>query len=318
MVIMDAFMLHLIAAPIDSPDIRTLNAHMWRMDGYFNKWPAYMAHIYDKMLDTLPFRVLQCPVDRNGPYKGTPRKENMDMYISIKLPPAFGSFNQLRKENYPFSSLFTAYLAAVSRLGLALGADVDELVGYIEDRVFDGQRLPDIPEGNEAVVMRYKTEDPDVVKYIGQSRFTNRMAVMCIARMTLRLSAAYGTSLFRLTKLISDLDPAAEPARKPKAEPKPKEPAKPRPKPKAEPREEEPAKDGLPVPGVRIRQAAEPAEAPAPAPVSQASKSAEAAKAALAELAGLTAQAPAEPDAQEQDDGGREIVQTNPLLSQFM
>lgn len=250
----------------------------------------------------------------------------MDMYISIKLPPAFGAFNQIRKENYPFSSLFTTYLATVSRLGLALGADIDELVGYIEDRVFDGERLPDIPEGDEPVAMRYRTEDPDVVKYISQSRFTNRMAVMCIARMTLRLSAAYGTSLFRLTKLIADLDPAAEKRPEPKKEPK-REPKK-EPKPRAAERpREQPVEEGpqeLPMPRVKIRQAnvEQPAAAPAPA-APEVSRSAEAAKAALAELNGLT-EAAAGTGTQEGDqaaagapEGGQEIVETNPLLSQF-
>lgn len=237
------------------------------------------------------------------------------MYISIKLPPAFGSFNQIRKENYPFSSLFTTYLAAVSRLGLALGADIDELVGYIEDRVFDGERLPDIPEGNESVVMRYKTEDPDVVKYIGQSRFTNRMAVMCIARMTLRLSAAYGTSLFRLTKLITDLDPSE--AKKPEPRKEVKQKAEPKPKPKAEPRpepKEEEAPAETPMPKVRIRASSgEQPAVPAKPAVPEVSKSAEAAKAALAELNELTGGAePEEPETE-----GEEIVETNPLLSQF-
>ena len=150
------------------------------------------------------------------------------MYISIKLPPAFGSFNRLRQENYPFNSLFTAYLAEVSRLGLSLGLDIEELVGYIEDRLFEGERLPDIPEGDEPVNMRYKTDDEDVVAYIGGSKLTNRMAVLYITRMTLRLSAAHGNSLFRLTKLISDLNTAdAAPARMPKEKPaaKPKETA---------------------------------------------------------------------------------------------
>lgn len=248
------------------------------------------------------------------------------MYISIKLPPAFGSFNQLRKENYPFSSLFTEYLAAVSRLGLALGVDVDELVGYIEDRVFDGERLPDIPEGNEAVNMRYKTDNELVVKYIGQSRFTNRMAVMCIVRMTLRLSAAYGTSLFRLTKLVKDIGALPEePKKARKPEPEKKEAPKPKPRPKPEPKEEEP--EEAPMPKVRIRASSEPVEVPAPAPVSQTSKSAEAARAALAELADLTGAVQAEPEPEEhipeaapEEDGGvdGDIVQTNPLLSQFM
>lgn len=236
------------------------------------------------------------------------------MYISIKLPPAFGAFNRIRKENYPFSTLFTMYLATVSRLGLALGADIDELVGYIEDRVFDGERLPDIPEGDEQVAMRYKTDDPDVIRYIGQSRFTNRMAVMYIARMTLRLSAAYGNSLFRLTKLIADLDePGVKKAEPKKAEPKPK--AEPKAEPRAEPKprvqEPEPQEPGqdeaMPMPKVRIRQATSEPPAVQVPESSKSTEAAEAAKAALAELNGLTEAA-----------SGQDIVETNPFLSQFL
>lgn len=239
------------------------------------------------------------------------------MYISIKLPPAFGSFNRLRQENYPFNSLFTAYLAEVSRLGLSLGLDIEELVGYIEDRLFKGERLPDIPEGDEPVNMRYKTDDEDVVAYIGGSKLTNRMAVLYITRMTLRLSAAHGNSLFRLTKLISDLNTAdAAPARMPKEKPaaKPKEtaPVKKNPAPvKHEERQEE-----TPVPMPRVSSKAavsEPvtAEQPAGEQKSSVLESAEAAKAALSELSELTAAA------QPADTAEGEVIETNPLLGAF-
>ena len=239
------------------------------------------------------------------------------MYISIKLPPAFGSFNRLRQENYPFNSLFTAYLAEVSRLGLSLGLDIEELVGYIEDRLFEGERLPDIPEGDEPVNMRYKTDDEDVVAYIGGSKLTNRMAVLYITRMTLRLSAAHGNSLFRLTKLISDLNTAdAAPARMPKEKPaaKPKEtaPVKKNPVPvKQEERQEE-----TPVPMPRVSSKAavsEPVTAKQPAGEQKSSvlESAEAAKAALSELTELTAAA------QPADTAEGEVIKTNPLLGAF-
>lgn len=238
------------------------------------------------------------------------------MYISIKLPPAFGSFNRLRKENYPFNSLFTSYLAAVSRLGLALQMDVEELVGYIEDRVFDGQRLPDVPdgEGDGPVNFRYKTEDPDVTEYIGGCSGTNRMAVMYIARMTLRLSAAYGTSLFRLTRLITDLSPQAEAARKPKEQAR-KEPVKPKERPAPRPVRQEQEEDMPAAPMPRVTNKAPATQEPAPVMPGQVPSSvqasADAAKAALNELAELTAQADTE-----QQDG--QVVQTNPFLNSFL
>ncbi len=231
------------------------------------------------------------------------------MYISIKLPPAFGSFNRLRKENYPFNNLFTSYLAAVSRLGLSLGIDVGELVGYIEDRVFDGQRVPDVPEGNEPVNIRYKTDDPDVIKYIGGTALTNRMAVMYIARMTLRLSAAYGTSLFRLTKLINDIgcpSAQAKPPKKTKETDKAEQVQETETVSKPErPKKTEPEETSAPMPHIKrrlITQTEEPAENPSQ--TASVSASVEAAKAALNELDDLAAQA--------------ETVTTNPYLNQFM
>lgn len=239
------------------------------------------------------------------------------MYISIKLPPAFGSFNRLRQENYPFNSLFTAYLAEVSRLGLSLGLDIEELVGYIEDRLFEGERLPDIPEGDEPVNMRYKTDDEDVVAYIGGSKLTNRMAVLYITRMTLRLSAAHGNSLFRLTKLISDLNTAdAAPARVPKEKPaaKPKETAPVKKNPVPVKKEEKQEETPVPMPRVSSKAAVSEsvtAKQPAGEQKSSVLESAEAAKAALSELTELTAAA------QPADTAEGEVIETNPLLGAF-
>lgn len=232
------------------------------------------------------------------------------MYISIKLPPEFGSFNRLRKENYPFNKLFTGFLKEVSKIGLSRHMDVEELVGYIEDRIFDGQRVPDIPYGDEPVNVRFKTDDPDVVEYIGGSELNNRMAVLYISRMMLRMSAAYGTSLFRLTRMIKDLSLPAKSKRaaEPKTtaeQPRPRRtyarPAAVEPDEEEDEMEEEPAK----MPGVRLSgRVAETTEpAPKESKSSSAAESAQKAKAALSELESLTEKAG--------------VVETNPFLSQF-
>ena len=100
------------------------------------------------------------------------------MYISIRLPKEFGSFHRIQKENYPFNSLFTSYLAAVSRLGMSMNMDVDELVGYLEDRIFEGQRLTDVTMGDEQVNIRYRPADPDVTKYLNDRVLTNSIDIM--------------------------------------------------------------------------------------------------------------------------------------------
>lgn len=225
------------------------------------------------------------------------------MYISIKLPPEFGSFNKLQAENYPFNALFTEYLAAISRLGMEKGMDVGELVGWIEDTVFEGRRLPDVPEGGEAVNIRYRTDDKDVAAYIGGSGSTNRMAVMWIARMTLRLSEEYGTSLFRLTRVIKDLSGAPE-----------KAPARKEPKKRAERAVQDAPEEKRPV-LPRVSSKGQKQEEPEAQPERQeenktasAMDSARAAMEALGELDRLTGQA--------EEEGS--VVATNPALAQFL
>lgn len=225
------------------------------------------------------------------------------MYISIKLPPEFGSFNKLQAENYPFNALFTEYLAAISRLGMEKGMDVGELVGWIEDTVFEGRRLPDVPEGGEAVNIRYRTDDKDVAAYIGGSGSTNRMAVMWIARMTLRLSEEYGTSLFRLTRVIKDLSGAPE-----------KVPARKEPKKRVERAVQDASEEKRPV-LPRVSSKGQKQEEPEAQPERQeenktasAMDSARAAMEALGELDRLTGQA--------EEEGS--VVATNPALAQFL
>lgn len=250
------------------------------------------------------------------------------MYISIKLPPAYGSFNRLKADNYPFNELFTEYLAAISRLGIEKGMRVEELVGWIEDRAFEGRRVPDVPEaeGGGPVCVRYRTEDPDVKEYIGGGEATNRMAVMYIARMTLRLSVEYGTSLFRLTRVISGLSGGqAEPVRA-----REEKPAGRRPRQAgasvaghgAAPEKERPA-DGPKV--TRRAVHAEGAVQEGPQRPASAIDSAKAAREALDALASLTGQEEgmdgtavhADMAVQAEEAGGGDVVQMNPYLASF-
>lgn len=254
------------------------------------------------------------------------------MYINIKLPPAFNSFNRLRMENYPFNTLFTEFLDEVCRLGLSKKMAVGELVGWIEDRVFEGQRLPDIPEtdGGSAVNIRYRIDDakhPDIVKYItGSENTTNRMAVMYIARLTLRLSVSYGTSLFRLKRLIMELA-NEKPPKKQKTRTEECVPETPKPR---VIRAEEPVEAPVETPEetlvetpvmprvsaktvqentpTKTETSAVPAKEPPRS--SGVMESANAAKAALGELADLAAVA------EGMKEG--EIVETNPYLGDFL
>lgn len=134
------------------------------------------------------------------------------MYIIAKLPALYGRFHQLQEENYPFRRAFETYLETISRLGLTLSEGPERLIGIIENSLFEGDRLPDIPEGDQPIQFRFSIDNPVIEEYFGQSDLTNKMIVTLIIRMTLRLSEKYGNSLSRLTLLIEELMPEEEQA----------------------------------------------------------------------------------------------------------
>lgn len=127
------------------------------------------------------------------------------MYITANLPALYGQFNQIKEENYPFRSAFTGYLRALSELGLRQGLTVEELIGVVEDTLFLGMRLPDMPKGTKPVKFRFTTEDEVIGEYFGKNSMANKTIIMLIIRMTLRLSVQYGTSLMRLTRLVKQV-----------------------------------------------------------------------------------------------------------------
>lgn len=127
------------------------------------------------------------------------------MYVTASLPSRYGTFNQIKKDNYPFRTLFTRYLEAISRVGLDLEMDADMLVGLLEDQLLGMERLPDIPEGTEKVSFRFSIDNETIESYFKGSELSNKTIIMLIVRTTLRLSERFGTSLSRLTRLISEL-----------------------------------------------------------------------------------------------------------------
>lgn len=128
------------------------------------------------------------------------------MYVIASLPMQYGQFNRIKEDNYPFQSAFTSYLEAFCSLGLALSMDAAALTGYIEESLFAGRRLPDIVPGNAPVKFRFPVSNATVERYFKEAaKMKNKTAVLHVVRMTLRLSAEYGTSLARLTHLLRSL-----------------------------------------------------------------------------------------------------------------
>lgn len=226
------------------------------------------------------------------------------MYITANLPPLYGRFNQIRRDNYPFRNLFGTYLEAIARLGLSLQMDADLLVGVIEDALLGDMRLPDIPEGDEPVKFRFTLENETIQEYFGKSSLTNKAIIMLVIRMTIRLTEQFGTSLSRLICLLSEI--SGEDLQ-PRREPKPKKPTvrvakKPVKRPETAP------------------EASVPAPKPAKGPMPQEPVQAPNAESILNRLEALTKRGDAlvgEP-AGTQAEEPEVVVATNPLLGDFL
>lgn len=130
------------------------------------------------------------------------------VYIACQLPEEYGAFRQIQKENYPFNHTFEAYLNAVAQLGLNKGLMIDDLVGFIEDGIYQDKRVSDIPlspKKSKTITFRMKTYDPVITDYYQQQELVNRHVTLLLIRMTLRLSSVCGMSLSRLTYKVKTL-----------------------------------------------------------------------------------------------------------------
>ena len=124
------------------------------------------------------------------------------MYISASLPERYGVFNDIRKDNFPFNQTFSKYVELIAQIGIDHKMSIVEVIGYIEDGLMGDERLPDIPEGDEPVQFRFKTDSDIIEQFYKAQEMTNRQVTMLIIMMTLRLSNRYGTSLHRIYSRI--------------------------------------------------------------------------------------------------------------------
>lgn len=214
------------------------------------------------------------------------------MYIVAKLPARYGRFHQLQEENYPFRRAFERYLEAISALGLALDADPETTIGIIENALFSGERLPDIPDGDAPVNFRFSVDNPTIENFFASSDLTNKMIVTLVIRMTLRLAEKYGNSLSRLTILVEGLSARDVPEETPVSVPDRKE----------EPQEADSIRSRI-----KIAAPAKKAETPIRSESDM-----------LKRLENLTQKGDAMLAEREETEEGETVVHTNPALTDFL
>ncbi len=129
--------------------------------------------------------------------------------IKLHLPPMYNRWHQIKKENTKFA--LYQYLSALTDIMDRINGTTSELVGYLEDHAFPDAYVPDIPvvEG-ELSSQSSITIPEEYEELLDEPGLSPATAFLLIIQITMRLSAQYGTSLLKLTRVVEKLIPDSD------------------------------------------------------------------------------------------------------------
>lgn len=131
------------------------------------------------------------------------------MFIRIHLPASYERLQAIKKDNFPYSTLFHAYMLAIAKLAKRENLTVLSAFGRIEHALVADTPLELSMTGDESVTLDYKEDDPEVVAFYKNSPLTNKKTTLMFMRTLLRLTAKYGNSIPELVYLIDTLPAVA-------------------------------------------------------------------------------------------------------------
>ena len=131
------------------------------------------------------------------------------MFIRIQLPASYERLQAIKKDNFPYSTLFHAYMLAIAKLAKRENLTVFSAFGRVEHALVSDMPLELSMTGDEPVTLDYKEDDPEVVAFYKNSPLTNKKTTLMFMRTLLRLTAKYGNSIPELVYLIDTLPAVA-------------------------------------------------------------------------------------------------------------
>lgn len=131
------------------------------------------------------------------------------MFIRIQLPASYERLQAIKKDNFPYSTLFHAYMLAIAKLAKRENLTVFSAFGRVEHALVSDTPLELSMTGDEPVTLDYKEDDPEVVAFYKNSPLTNKKTTLMFVRTLLRLTAKYGNSIPELVYLIDTLPAVA-------------------------------------------------------------------------------------------------------------
>lgn len=127
------------------------------------------------------------------------------MFIRIHLPASYERLQVIKKDNFPYHTLFQAYMRAIARLAKRENLTLFSVFGRVEHALAGDTPLEFPLTAATPVTLDYKEEDPEVVAFYKNSPLTHKKTTLMFMRTLLRLTAKYGNSIPELVYLIDTL-----------------------------------------------------------------------------------------------------------------
>lgn len=127
------------------------------------------------------------------------------MFIRIHLPASYERLQVIKKDNFPYHTLFQAYMRAIAKLAKRENLTLFSVFGRVEHALAEDTPLEFPTTAETPVTLDYKEEDQEVVAFYKNSPMTQKKTTLMFMRTLLRLTAKYGNSIPELVYLIDTL-----------------------------------------------------------------------------------------------------------------
>lgn len=136
-------------------------------------------------------------------------KKGQPMYIRIKLPAQYYKLQELKKDNFPYRSIFSEFMKAVIKLGMREQLSTFAVFGRVEHALAADKPL-DLTKTGELVSLDYREDDDDIVDFYKASSLTQKQQTLMFVRLLLRLQGVVGNSVPEMIYLIDNISASDE------------------------------------------------------------------------------------------------------------
>lgn len=126
------------------------------------------------------------------------------MYIRIKLPVQYHNLESLKKDNFPYRSIFREFMKSVIKLGKRENLSGFTVFGRIEHELAADNPL-DLTTTGDSVSLDYREDDESIIQFYKDSPLTQKQQTLMFVRLLLRLQGVVGNSVPEMIYLIDNI-----------------------------------------------------------------------------------------------------------------